>query len=159
VRDVVPQADDGFLTAIVLEAEYSDTGWAAKEIASGGWRQTEPAGRDHPGDVGAGEGQDVTLDGTYTGDEPGGASGKIKWRFALGAAVAEHFPAGPFLQDLPGQLPLQTAVIPLQQVGIHLRDFPEAGQRARSRSSLQRAGEHASKGKPLQPRAELESVF
>ena len=77
--------------------------------------------------MGAGERQDVPFKAAHPGDKAVGPSGDVFGRFAIGAAVAEHFPAGPLLQDLPGQLPLEPAVVPLDQVGVDLGDGAVAG--------------------------------
>src|SRR5437016_4154045 len=97
MSNVVPQADDRFLTAGVLEPEYADAGGAAEEKPPGAWWQPEPTRRDHPDDVGAGERQDVALDAACPGDEAVGPGGDVLRRLTAGAAVAEHFPAGPLL--------------------------------------------------------------
>src|SRR5207248_2746543 len=49
--------------------------------------------------------------------------------------------AGLLLEDLLGLLPLEAAVVPLDQIRFDLRDGPEAAQFARPRGPLQRAGE------------------
>src|SRR5262245_38509548 len=77
LSDVVPQADDRFVSAVVLEAEHADTGGAAEEKPPGAGREPEPTGRDHPDDVGAGECQDVALDAAYAGDEAVGPGGDV----------------------------------------------------------------------------------
>jgi hypothetical protein len=69
MRDVVPQADDRFVTTVVFEAEHAHTSRAAEEKPASAWRQPKPTGRDHPDDVGAGERQDIALDGAYPGDK------------------------------------------------------------------------------------------
>ena len=143
LSDVVPQADDRLVPVLVLEAEHAHAGGAAEEEPPGARRQSEPAGRDHADDVAAGERQHVALDAAHAGDEAVGPGGDVLRRFAVRAAVAEQLPAGPLLQDVPGQLPLEAAVVPLDQVRIDLRDRPEAGQLARLRGTLQRAGEDA----------------
>src|SRR5690242_20237033 len=121
---VVPQADDRFVTPVVLEPEHADAGRAAEEKPPGAWRQPEPTGRDHPDDVGAGERQDVPADVLYPGDEAVGPGGDVVRGFPAGAAVAEEFPARPLLQNVPGLPPLEAAVVPLHQVGIDLRYLP-----------------------------------
>src|SRR5207247_4159718 len=151
MRDIVPQADNWFLTAVVLEAQHADAGGPAEEKPPGARRQTEPAGRDHADDVGAGERQDVACDRSRLGDKAVGTGGHVSGRLTAGAAVAEHLPTGPLLQDVPGELSLVTAVIPLQQTGIDLDRTAETSQRARLRGALQRAGENASDRELLHP--------
>src|SRR5262249_44563814 len=100
--DVVPQADDRFITGVVLEPEYANAGRAAEEKAPGAWGQAKPAGCDHADDVAARECQYITVDVAHSGDKAVGPGGDVFGSFAVGAAVAEHFPAGPLLQDVPG---------------------------------------------------------
>src|SRR5262249_31714260 len=100
MRDVVPQADDRFLTALLLERQYAHTGGAPQQNPRGGRGRRAPAGRNQPDDVGTGERQDGALDATYPGDEVVGPGGDVLRRFTIGAAVAEHFPAGPLLQNV-----------------------------------------------------------
>src|SRR5437588_634190 len=138
----------------MLEGQYADTGWPAKEKPPCARRQAEPTGCNHANDVGAGECQNVPIDAACPGDKAVGAGGDFAGRFAAGTAVAEHFPAGPLLHNLPGQLALEVAVVPLHQVGIDLRNVPETGQGACLGGTLQGAGENVSKGKSPQPLAE-----
>src|SRR5262249_56453149 len=70
--DVVPQADDRLVSAVMLESEYAHTRGAAEEIPPGPRRQPEPAGGDHADDVPAGERQLVAVDAAHRGDEPVG---------------------------------------------------------------------------------------
>src|SRR5437868_12699486 len=93
-HDVVPQTDHRFVTAVVFETEDADAGGTAEEKPPGTCRQPEPAGRDHPDDMGAGKGQDVALDAAHPGKEAVGAGCDIVRRFTAGAAVAKHFPPG-----------------------------------------------------------------
>jgi hypothetical protein len=124
------------IAAVVLEAEHAHAGGVTEEDLPGRRRQAEPAGRDHPDDVPAGEGEHVAADAVYPGDEAVGAGGDDSRRFPVRRAVAVEFPAGPLLEDLAGPFALGSAVVPLQQVLIDFRACREAGQRAGLRGPL-----------------------
>src|SRR5262249_51173476 len=118
LTDVVPQANNWLVAAVMLEAEHPHAGRVAEEEPPGCRRQAEPARRDRPDDVAAGERQHVAGEAVDPGDDAVGPTGDVFGRFSLGAAIAVEFPAGPLLQDVAGQLSLVAAVIPLDQVGI-----------------------------------------
>src|SRR5262249_32494522 len=75
--------------------------------------------------------------------------------FAGGTAVAEKLPAGVVFQDVAGKRPLQAAVVPFDEVGIHFRDRAKPGQLAGPGGALQMAGEYTHKGEIPQPLAQL----
>src|SRR5262249_49114228 len=60
--DVVPLPNDRLVPTVVPKAEHPHAGWIAEEEPPGGRRQAEPARRDHPNDVAAGERQHVASD-------------------------------------------------------------------------------------------------
>src|SRR5262249_3250995 len=120
----------------MLKAEHAHRSGIAEEETPCGRRQAEPAGRDHPDDVSAGECQHVAGAAVYPGDEAVGPHGDVCWRFALGTAVAIEFPAGPLLQHVAGQLSIEAPVLPLIQLVTDFRADTEAGQFARLRGAL-----------------------
>src|SRR5258707_12327652 len=121
----------------MLKAEHAHRSGIAEEETPRGWRQAEPAGRDHPNDVAAGECQHVAGAAVFPGDEAVGPQGDVCWRFALGTAIAVEFPAGLLLQDVAGQLSLEAAVVPLDQVAINFRADTGAGHRMSSRRAAE----------------------
>src|SRR5262245_38096023 len=75
--DIIPQADDRFVTAVMFERQYADAGGAAEEEPPSVWRQPEPASRDHADDVATGESQHVARDAAHAGNEAVGAGGDV----------------------------------------------------------------------------------
>src|SRR5437899_3291078 len=151
---VIPQADDRLVAALVLKAEDTNRGRATEEKSPGAGRQSQPASGDHPDDVSTGKRQDIALDAAHPSDKAIGPGGDVLRRFSVRAAVAEHLPAWPLLEDVLGPLALETAIVPLHQVRIDIGNLPEAGQRAGLCGTLQRTGENPGERKTLQPLAE-----
>src|SRR5262245_46843575 len=116
-------------------------------------------GRDHPDDVAAGDRQHVARDGLYPGEKAVSAGGNVSRRFPVGTAIAVEFPAGPLLEDVARQLPLEAAVVPLDQIVIDSRADAEPGQRTRLRGPQQRTGENAGEGKLPQPPTQLPGML
>ena len=77
--DVVPRADDRFVSVLVLVTEHAHAGGAAVEGPAGLRRQAEPSSGDHPDDVRARKCQHVPVDASHTRDEPVGAGGDVRW--------------------------------------------------------------------------------
>ncbi len=152
---IVPQPDDRLVAAVMLEAEHAHAGGAAEKYTPGRRRQTAPAGRDHSYDVAARECQHVAIDTVYSGDEAFSAHCHVFGRFTARAAITIEFPAGLLFQDVAGQLSLEAAVVPLDQVMIDFRADSEAGQLTSFRGTPQGTGEHAGKGEPSQSLTQL----
>ena len=153
--DLVPEADDRLVSALVFEGEHTHAGGSAVEEPPGPRRQAEPSSRDHPDDVPARKCQNVPLDAHDAGDDPIGSGGDIFGGLAFGAAVTKKLPGGPLPLDVPKHQPLVAAVIPLDQVGIDLRDRSKTGEFARPRGALKRAGEDGREGESPQSLTEL----
>src|SRR4051794_10840647 len=107
---MVPEPDDRLVAAPVLEGEHADAGGPTVEEPPCARRQAEPSGGDHPDDVAAREREHVPVDLPDPIDEAVGPPRDIARRLALRAAVAEQLPAGPLLENIPGQSALEAAV-------------------------------------------------
>ncbi len=75
--------------------------------------------------------------------------------FTLRAAVTKKLPGGPFPLNSPKHQPLVAPVIPLDQVGIDLRDRSKTGEFTSSRGALEGAGENGGEGESPQSLTEL----
>ena len=155
LTDEAPQTKNQLIAAVVFEAEHAHTGGLAEEHPPPSWRKAEPAGRNHTDDVAAGESQHIARDAVYPSEKAVRAGGNVSRRFPVWTAIAVELPAGPLLQDVACQLPLEAAVVPLDQVVIDFRASPEAGQLTGLRGPQQRTGENAAEGKLPQPPAQL----
>src|SRR5262245_6920272 len=112
--DLVPQPDDRLVAVVVFKAEFAHAGRFAEEAAACPRGQAEPAGGDHADDVAAGEGQYIAAEVTHLLDESISAAGDVLGGFAVGAAIAKEFPAGPIPDNVAGQLPFVDPVIPFE---------------------------------------------
>src|SRR4051794_20205571 len=99
---MVPQFDDWFSAIVMLEGEHADTGGATVETPPGSGRHSQPAGRNHPDDVAAGERQHIAGGFVQPADEVLGPNRDLLRRLTARTAVAEQFPAGTILQNVPG---------------------------------------------------------
>src|ERR1700722_18027405 len=88
----------------------------------------EPAGGEDADEMSAGKEQDVTGDSAEPLDDAIGASAHLGGGFAAGAAVAEEVPAGVHRQDFGDRVAVVLAVVPLDEVGVHLGDGAEASE-------------------------------
>ena len=61
-----------------------------EKIVTAQWRETQPAGSQHPQKMSAGKKQDVTVEGADAFDHGIGASGSLRNGFAAGTAIPEN---------------------------------------------------------------------
>ena len=95
LTDEIPQIQNRLIAAVVFKAEHSHTSGLAEEHPPRSWRQAEPAGRNHPDDVTAGERQHIAPDAVYPREKAVRAGCHISRRLTVGTTIAVEFPAGP----------------------------------------------------------------
>src|SRR5262249_51638991 len=139
---LVPQANHR-VGRLPLVAECAQARRAQhEEPAVDARRDAEPARRQHTAEVTAREQEHVTPKGARALDHPGGPRADLLGCRAPGTAIAEELPVWTLRTDLCGATALVLAVVPLDQLGIDLRNRGEAGQLTRPGRSLQGTGEH-----------------
>src|SRR5262245_37589508 len=148
VAGIVPQLDHR-PRSVVLVAERAQARRLEIEIARGVGLQPEPARPEHAQNVAAREDQHVSVDGAHLLYHPVGPGPDLRGRLAVGAAVAEEVPVGALGVDVLARAALIAPVVPLEEIGIDLRDVSEARALAGIGGPLQRAREDASEPLPL----------
>src|SRR5579875_1672146 len=104
------------------------------------------------------EDEDIPLQGTKPGHDAVGPCADRVRRFAAGAAIAEQKPVRPFLMNVRRALALVSAVVPFDQIGIHLGLRSETGQLASTAGTLQGTGQDLNEVLVPQARAKMARV-
>src|SRR5262249_20087684 len=136
--------------SVVLVAEGAQTRRLEIEIARAAGLQPEPARPEHAQDVAAREDQHVAIDGADLRHHPVGPGPDLRGGLAVGAAVSEEVPIRALGVDVLARAALVAPVVPLEEVGIDLRDVSEARALTSVRCPLQRAREDAAEALPLE---------
>src|SRR5579871_931536 len=121
-----------------------------REVLAGSGLETEPPCSQGPQEMSMREDQRVAVDGAQPGNHPVRPRRDVAGTFAARAAVAKQPPARPFLANFHTPTSLVVAVVPLEEVGIRLRDRPEAGKFAGSHRPARGAREDADEATPRQ---------
>ena len=108
---LVPSPDDR-LGAVMLVTEHADACRIQHELPAVLGRQRQPAGGEHPQEMGAGEDQHRTVNLADFPDDPVGPRSGIHCCLAPRASVPEQLPAGTLSQDLFRRQALIGAIIP-----------------------------------------------
>ncbi len=123
----------------MLVTEHADAGRIQHKPPAVPGRQAEPAGGEHPQEMGAGEDQHRTVNLADLPDDPAGPLSGIRRRLAPWAAVPKQLPAGTLGKDLFRRQALVSAVIPFGKVVLLHASGAKACKRAGVERPLRRA--------------------
>src|SRR4051812_11160945 len=104
----------------MLIAEHAECGGAEGKEPAGCGGQSQPRCGGNTEEMPAGEDEHVAVDRSPPRNHAIRANSDVCQAFAMWAAVAEKLPAGPFLEDVHGLPTFTIAVVPFDEVGIHL---------------------------------------
>ena len=131
---------------MVFVIENAKRGGVEKETLRFAYGQFNPTRGQDASEVAMGEERDISSQRPKAKNEPISASGDLRGRFTVRAAVAEEIPVRSRLQNVRGELTFVVAIVPLRQVRFDFGRGSQPGQFTRSSGALPRAGQH-----PIKP--------
>jgi len=154
---IVPEADRRFGQTVFI-SERAQTGCAQQEVARALHGQPYPSRGQSPQEMPAGEDEDGAFDSTDPLDDAIRSRAQFLEGLAAGESVAEDLPIRAFGLDLRARESLVFPVVPFHEVRVDFGSLSEAGELARARRALQRAGEDPAEFEALETLAQAPGV-